>query len=115
MPYVIDIVVDKTNIKEMKSMLTRYIANENVRADMLQEIVGLLQALTEEAPETSYIARLVNTGIGRIEVFCKFSATCLSDIPYVKRREEKSQPNLRRYQSCSFKVCYKKLTNRGAC
>jgi hypothetical protein len=70
-------------------MLTRNIANGNVRADMLQEIVGLLQELIEEAPDISYIARLVDTGFGRIEVFCEYPATCLSNIPIGKRREGK--------------------------
>jgi hypothetical protein len=56
-------------MNEMKSVYSRGMTNENVRADMLQEFVGLLQKLTEEAPDIYYLTRLVDTGVGRIEVF----------------------------------------------
>jgi hypothetical protein len=74
----------------MKSMFTRDIANGNVRADMLQEIVGLLQELTEKTPDIYYLARMVDTVIGRMEIFCEYPATCPPDIPIGKCRESKA-------------------------
>ena len=65
--------------------------NENIRADMLQEIVGLLQELTEEAPDIYYLAWLVDTGIGRIEVFNEYPPTCPPDIPIRQRTEGKAE------------------------
>ena len=64
--------------------------NGNVRANMLQKIIGLLQELTEEAPDIFYIVRLINTWIGRIEVLCEHSATCPPDIPIGKRSKNKT-------------------------
>ena len=58
------------------SMLNKDMANGNVRADMLQKIVGLHQELTKEAPDIYNVTRLVDTVIGRIEVFCEYPATC---------------------------------------
>jgi hypothetical protein len=80
----------KANIKEMRNMLTRDIANGNARADMLQKTIGLLQKLTEETPDIQYITRLVDTGIRRIKVFCEYPATCPPDIPVGKPTEGKS-------------------------
>ena len=64
--------------------------NGDLRPDMLQEIAGLQQKLTEEAPNIYYFARLIDTGIGRIEVFCKHPATCSPDIPIGKHTEGKA-------------------------
>jgi hypothetical protein len=57
---------------------------------MLQEIAGLLQKLTEEAPNIYYFTRLIDTGIGRIEVFCEHPATCPPDIPIGKYSKSKA-------------------------
>jgi hypothetical protein len=63
----------------------------NVRPNVVQEIIGLLQKLTEEAPDIQDIARLVNTIVtGRIKVFCKHPATFPPDISIGKHAEEKS-------------------------
>ena len=64
--------------------------NEDVRADMLQKVVGSLQEQTKKAPDVYYIARLVDTRIRRIEVFCEYPATCSPDIPI--RNESKYKP-----------------------
>ena len=62
----------------------------NVRPNMVQEIIGLLQKLNEETPDIQDIA-LVNTIVtGRIEVFCKHPATFPPDISIGKHAEEKS-------------------------
>jgi hypothetical protein len=65
-------------------------ANGNVRADMLQKIVGLHQELTEEAPDIYNVTRLVGAVIGRIEVFCEFPAICSPDISIGKQTECKA-------------------------
>ena len=57
---------------------------------MLQEIDGILQKLTEEAPDIYYFARLIDTEIGRVVVFCEHPATCPPDIPIGKRTKEKA-------------------------
>ena len=56
-------------------------ANRDIRAAMLHKIAGLLQKLTEEAPDIYYFARLTDSAIGRIEVFCEHPATRPPDIP----------------------------------
>jgi len=60
----------------------------NVRASVLQEIIGPLQELTEEAPDIQDIARLINTAV--TEVFCKYPATFPPDISVGKHPEEKA-------------------------
>ena len=55
---------------------------------MLQEIAGLLYKLTEEAPDICYFTRLIDTAIGRVEVFCEHPATYPPDTPIGKRTEE---------------------------
>ena len=77
-------------MNEIKSVFGRDMANGNVRADMLQKIVGLHQELTDEAPNIYDVTRLVDTAIGRIEVFCEYSATCPPDIPIGKHTEHKA-------------------------
>ena len=57
-----------------------YTVNIDVRPDVLQEITGLLQKLTEESPDVYYFVGLINIAIGRIEVFCEHPATCPPDI-----------------------------------
>ena len=64
--------------------------NGDIRSDMLQEIAGLQQKLTEKAPDIYYFARLIDTAIGRIEVFCEHPATCTPDIPIGKHSEDKA-------------------------
>ena len=64
--------------------------NKNVRPDVLQKIIGLLQKLTEEAPDIYYFAGLIDTAIGRIEVFCEHPTTCPPDIPIGKQTEDKA-------------------------
>jgi hypothetical protein len=82
---------------------------------MLQEIAGLLQKLTKEASDIYYFARLIDTAIGRIEVFCEHPATCPPDNPIGKNSESKAPA---RSMIISvyivFKVQYKELTIRGA-
>ena len=62
----------------------------DVRPGVLQKIVGLLQKLTEEASDIYCFARLIDTGIGRIEVFCEHPATCPPDIPIGKHTKSKA-------------------------
>ena len=83
---------NKTNPKKGKGCLpvSRNIVKGDVRPDMLQEITWFLQKLTEEAPDVYYFARLTDTTIGRIEVFCEHPATCPPDIPIGKYSEGKS-------------------------
>ena len=64
--------------------------NGDVRPDVLQEITGLLQKLTEEAPNIYYFAGLIDIAIGRIKMFCEHPATCTPDIPIGKYSEGKS-------------------------
>ena len=71
-------------------MFNRHRVNRDVRATVLQEIIGLLQELTEETPDIFHLAQLVDTGIGRIEVFCEHPATCPPDIPIGKHTEGKT-------------------------
>ena len=66
--------------------------NRDVRPAMLQEITGLLQKLTEEAPDIYYFARLIDTAIGRIEVFCEHPATRPPEISIGKYSQGKSPP-----------------------
>ena len=70
--------------------MTRNIVKGDVRPDMLQEITWFLQKLTEEAPDVYYFAWLIDTAIGRIEMFCEHPATCPPDIPIGKYSEGKS-------------------------
>ena len=55
---------------------------------MLHKIAGTLQKLTEEAPDIYYFARLIDIGIGRIEVFYEQPATGPPDIPIGKHTEK---------------------------
>ena len=71
-------------------MFSKDMANENVRANMIQEIVGLLQELTKEASDIYYLPRLVDTGVRRIEVFCEYPATCSPDISVGKHAKGKA-------------------------
>jgi hypothetical protein len=64
--------------------------NENVRPNMLQEIAGVLFKLTEEAPGIYYFAGLIDTEIGRVEVFCEHPTTCPPAISIGKRTEDKA-------------------------
>ena len=64
--------------------------NGDIRSDMLQEIAGPLQKLTEEAPDIYYFVRLIDTGIGRIKVFCEHPATCPPDTSIGKHSEFKA-------------------------
>ena len=82
---------------------------------MLQKIAGLLQKLTKEASDIYYFARLIETAIGRTEVFCEHPATCPPDIPVGKYSEGKA-PARSRILSVYivFKVKYNELTVRGA-
>ena len=64
--------------------------NGDLRSDMLQEITRLLQKLTEEAPDIYYFTRLIDTGIGRIEIFCEHPATFPPDSPIGKHSEDKA-------------------------
>ena len=41
-------------------------------------------------PDISYFAQLIDTGIGRFEVFCEHPTTCPPDIPIGKRTEGKT-------------------------
>ena len=71
-------------MKVNKMFTSDYMVTRDVRPDVLQEIIGLLQKLTEESPDIYYFAGLINTGIGRIEIFCEHPATCPPDIPIGK-------------------------------
>jgi len=53
---------------------------------VLQEIIGLLQELTEEAPDIQDVAWLSNVTV--TEVFCKYPATFPPDISIGKQKEE---------------------------
>ena len=55
---------------------------------MLQEIIGLLQELTEEAPDIQDVAWLSNVTV--TEVFCKYPATFPPDISIGKQKEERA-------------------------
>ena len=94
--------------------MTRIMVNGDVRPDMLQEITGLLEKLTEEAPDIYYVARLIDTGIGRIEVFCEHPASCPPDIPIGKDREAKAPARSTYRFYIVFKIRYKELTIREA-
>ena len=95
--------------------MTRHIVNEDVRPDMLQEIAGLLQKLTEKAPGIYNFARLIGFGIGWIEVFCEHPATCPPDVPIGKEKEgEAPTRSMIISDLYCLQVRYKELTIRGA-
>jgi hypothetical protein len=97
------------------SMFNKDMGNGNVRADMLQKIFGLHQELTEEAPDIYNVTRLVDTVIGRIEMFCKYPATCSPIISIGKPTEDKAPAGSMTVSVLlSSKYVTKVRTNRGA-